>query len=145
VLGETRRNELHRRLHARGLDLDLAVREHRFLSLDVAETLSGFMVDGWPDEGRFWKAGTSLVLGAARASNERHPAIAACGDGTATLLAGGNAAAAIRLEHLWDEFARTYDVEILCGYAMKVPHDDEDEDIDVYRRICLEHSAVHSR
>jgi hypothetical protein len=27
--------------------------------------------------------------------------------------------AAIRLEHLWDETARRFDVDILCGYVLK--------------------------
>jgi hypothetical protein len=56
------------------------------------------------------------------------------------LWAKGNADAAIRLEELWNEIARTYDIDILCGYSMESLPDDEDG--YTFRRICEEHSAV---
>ncbi len=67
----------------------------------------------------------------------------ACGECAPTLLAEGKADAAIRLEQLWDEMAKSYDVDILCGYPLgsfhRIPHS------QAFQRICAEHSAVYSR
>jgi len=43
----------------RGLDVSSASKEGRFVALDAAETLAGFMVDGFPDKASFligWRA-----------------------------------------------------------------------------------------
>ena len=142
VATSLRRNALHRRLQARGLDIDLAIAERRYVSLDVADTLSTFMVNGWPDEARFWKATTPLIVDAARASTGEPPRVAACGECAPSLWRQGHAAAAVRLEQLWNELARTYDVDIWCGYSLEAPlHDDEHR---IFQQICAEHSAVHS-
>ena len=126
VAGETRRTELRQRLQALGLDIDLAIKQRRYISLDIADVLSAVMVDGWPDEARFWKAGTSLIFEAARASRGEYPLVAACGDGAASLLSDGKAEAAIRFEQLWDELAAAYNVDVFCGYRQQVHrHDDE--------------------
>jgi len=50
---------------------------------------------------------------------------------------------AIRLEHLWDEIAKSYDVEVLCGYPLGSVQGVMDSRI--FERICAEHSVVHSR
>jgi hypothetical protein len=50
------------------------------------------------------------------------------------------APAAIRLEELWNEIARTYNVDILCGYSLESLRCEEDS--YTFRRICEEHSAV---
>ncbi len=115
------------------------------MSLDVHDTLQTFIVNGWSDDARFWKSATALYEAAARASTAKNgaPRVAACGDCAATLWESGNAAAAIRLEYLWDEFARAHDVEILCGYVLAaVPPIDETR---AFRRVCAVHAAVHSR
>lgn len=143
VAGETRRKGLRQRLQALGLDIDFAIKQRRYVSLDVAHLLAAVMADGWPDEARFWKAGTSLIFEAARASKGEYPLVAACGDGAASLLSDGNAEAAIRLEHLWDELAAAYNVDVFCGYPLKTHHHDDERAI--YQRICQQHSAVHSR
>lgn len=129
------------RLEARGLDISRAIKEGRYLRLDVADCLSNFLVDGWPNEARFWDVATSLVMKAARASTGEHPRVAACGDGACTLWQEGRGDAAVRLEQLWDEVGKTYDVAIFCGYSM--PRGDEHAGI--FQDICAAHSAVHSR
>src|SRR4051812_44656988 len=45
--------ELERRLRLMGLDVDDACEQDRFILLDARETLSKFMVNGWPDDGLF--------------------------------------------------------------------------------------------
>ena len=110
---------------------------------DVVDTLSTFMMNGWPDEALFWKAAAGLVVGAAGASKGGHPRVAACGECAPMLWREGRAEAAIRLEQLWDNLARTYDVDILCGYSSDGRlHQEEGR---IFQRICASHSAVHSR
>jgi hypothetical protein len=59
------------------------------------------------------------------------------------LWANGKADAAIRLEQLGNQLATTYEVDILCGYALSDFHGGEDE--HVFQSICAEHSAVYSQ
>jgi len=134
---------LHQRLHACGLRIDLAVKEGRYVWLDAADVLAASMVDGWPDEARFWKATTTLVAAAATASTCTPARVVACGECAPSLLKAGHAAAAIRFEHLCDELAAAYDVDMLCGYVFNPLLRDEED--GVFQRICAEHSAVHSR
>jgi CheY-like chemotaxis protein len=133
-----RRNEFQRRLRARGIDVDLANRQARYFPLDVSELLSAILVDGQPDERRFWNAGISLLARAARASKGECARVAICGEGCGMLAAEGRIDAAVRLEHLWHEFASTFNVEILCSYLAPATDDDEHD----VRRITAGHSAV---
>jgi hypothetical protein len=49
----------------------------------------------------------------------------------------------VRVEQLWDQLARTYNIDVLCGYMLPGPrHDDED---DALQKIRAAHSAVHTR
>ena len=57
--------------------------------------------------------------------------------------AQGKGDAAILLEHLWDEIAKTYEVDILCGYVLT--RFQREQESRIYERICAEHSAVLSQ
>jgi DNA-binding NarL/FixJ family response regulator len=136
----SRRHEFHDKLQARSVDVDLAISQGRYVPLDVSELLSQILVADEPDEQRFWNAAVSLVAGAARASGGESRRIAICGEGCGTLAAEGRVDTAVRLEHLWDEFAKACNVEIFCTYS---PPAARDEAHDVVRRITAKHSAVH--
>jgi DNA-binding NarL/FixJ family response regulator len=125
-------------LQARGVDVDLALRRGRYIPLDVDQLLSSIIVDGQPDEARLWQAGISLLARAAQA-NGGYPRVAACGEGCGKLAADGKVETAIRLEHLWDEFARACNVDMFCSYSAAALADG-----DAGARIAAEHSAVHS-
>jgi hypothetical protein len=139
---ERRRHELRERLLARGIALDGAVREGRYLAFDPGAVLSEVMVDGSPDEARFRTATAALVAAGARASTGKDRRVVACGECALTLWREGNAEAAVRLEQLWDELAGTGDVDIFCGYSLDVPHLPDDS-YAVFQRICAEHSTIH--
>lgn len=139
----SRREDLDERLRADGVDLALAITQRRYVWMDVPEAFSPFMVDGFPDEGRFWKTAPALIMEAARESTGSSPGVAVCGDGAGSLWAEGKVEAAIRVEQLWDELVRTYNVDMLCGYHMKTAP--QDEDGRVFQRLCSTHTAVHSR
>jgi DNA-binding NarL/FixJ family response regulator len=143
VATESHRGSLLPRLQAHGLDIGAAMEQGRYISLDAADTLSTFMVNDQPDPVRFLKVAGDLVVAAAKAAKGEHPRVAACGECAPFLWAQRNAEAAIRVEDLWNEIAKTYYVDILCGYPLGSFHAEQDSHI--FQRICAEHSAVHSR
>ncbi|HET6178585.1 MAG TPA: response regulator [Candidatus Sulfotelmatobacter sp.] len=142
VATESHRDNLLPRLQTHGLDIGAAIEQGRYIALDAAETLSTFMVNDMPDPVRFMKVASDLIAGAAKAARGEQPRVAACGECAPLLWAHGNAEAAIRVEHLWDEIGRTYDVDILCGYPLGGFHGVLGSRI--FPRICAVHSAVHS-
>ena len=139
--------ELHRSgilpgLQEHGADIATAVEQGRYLPMDVTETLSTFMVNDLPDPVRFLKVAGDLIGAASKAAKGEHPRVSACGECAPTLWAQGKADAAIQLEHLWDEIAKTYDVDILCGYLLNGLQ--REHESHIYERICAEHSIVCS-
>ena len=61
VATESHRDSLFQRLKADGLDVDAEIKHGRYISLDVAETLSTFMVNDMPDWKRFFEVVGGLV------------------------------------------------------------------------------------
>jgi hypothetical protein len=129
-------------LQARGLNIAAAIEQGSYIPLDVDDTLSTFMVNDLPDPVRFRRVADDLLVSASKAGKGNRPRVAACGECAPTLWARGKADAAIRLEHLWDDVARTHDVDILCGYVMKSA--EREPESSTYQRICAEHSVVYS-
>ncbi|MEN3367193.1 MAG: hypothetical protein V7606_4467, partial [Burkholderiales bacterium] len=82
---------------------------------DAQETLSTFMVDGWPDSARFMAVIGSLL---ARVSKNGVVPVRAFGEMVALLCEQGNPEAAIRLEHLWNQLAGESGFSLLCAYPM---------------------------
>lgn len=140
VMTESHRKSLLQRLQALGLNIDAAIEQGRYLPFDVAEMLSTFMVNDLPDTVRFLRVAGDLMVAAARGAKGEYPRISACGECAPALWAEGKVDAAIRLEHLWDQIAKTCDVDILCGYMLNSLQSEEESHI--YERICAEHSAV---
>jgi signal transduction histidine kinase len=145
-------------LKARGLDVTLAVAQGRYVPLDAAETLSRFMLDGWPDAARFadliggvisraWAAAKSEQAfnpeRSARGSawgSERGPRVVAFGEMVALLWAEGKPEAAVQLEQLWNDLAHTYSFDLRCAYPMSFFR--QAADGDSIERICATHSHV---
>ena len=140
IATESHRQAFLERLRAHGVDVAAAIEQRRYIPLDVAETFSTFMVTDVPDPVRFQKSAGDLFAAAQGATGE-HRCVAACGEGTSTLWAEGKGDAAIQLEHLWDEMAREYDVDILCGYVLSGFQ--REQEGHIYERICAEHSTVY--
>jgi DNA-binding NarL/FixJ family response regulator len=143
VAFDERRTRLQALLEARGLNVARAIRDGRFLSLSVDEASSQWMVDGFPDETRFWPAITSVMLAAARASTAEQPHVVACGECAPSLCAQGDAAAAIRLEQLWDEVVTTYNLDVFCGYSSDGCRCDDPG--EVRERLTAVHTAMYAR
>jgi DNA-binding NarL/FixJ family response regulator len=135
------RDSLLQRLKAQGLDADTAIRQGAYVSLDAADTLSTFVVNGWPDADRFFEGFRNLIYSASNAAKEKRPRVAICGEGVALLWAEGKREAAIRLEQLSNILVETYKVDILCAYRFSLLIQ---EDEHAFGTICAEHSAVYS-
>jgi DNA-binding NarL/FixJ family response regulator len=140
VVTESHRTDLFQRLQAQGLNINTAIERGSLIPLDVTETLSTFMVNDLPDPVRFLKVAGDLVEAAAKAATGEHPRVAACGECAPTLWAQGKADAAIQVEHLWDEIAKTCELDILCGYMLNSFQ--REQESHIYEKICAEHSSV---
>jgi DNA-binding NarL/FixJ family response regulator len=139
---DSRRCAMHQRLQTRGVDLDGAIRERRYVALDPSDMLSQFMVDDWPDDLLFQQAVGPILVDALRASTSRRPGVLVCGECAPTLLTEGKDDAAVRVEQLWDTFAQAHAVDTLCAYLVESPVHEKQE--TVFRRINAVHTDVHS-
>jgi DNA-binding NarL/FixJ family response regulator len=139
IATESHRKSLLVSLPEVGVNIAAAIEEGRYLALDVAETLSTFMVNDQVDAVRALKGARDLLSVAAKAANGSSR-VAACGEIAPALWSQDKPDAAIQIEHLWDEVARTFDVEILCGYLLDAFQ--REEGSHIYDRICAEHSDV---
>jgi hypothetical protein len=143
VATEPHRNRLLQRLQEHGVDIAAAIEQGRYVSLNVAETLSTFMVNDLPDPARCLKVAGDLMMEAAKAAQGEPPRVAVCGEIAPSLWAQGMADAAIQVEHLWDAIARNCKVDMLCGYVLNSIQ--REQESDMYERICAEHSGVSSQ
>lgn len=140
IASESHREALDQQLRLCGRDVTDAIKQRRYIPLDVDQRLSKFVVNDLPDPVRFFKAAHKLIEGAAQTASGEHLRVAVCGEGTSTLWAKGNADAAVQLERLWDDIAKTYELDILCGFLLR-PSQGEQES-DTYAKIGAAHSAI---
>jgi DNA-binding NarL/FixJ family response regulator len=143
VATESHRDGLLSRLKAHGLDIVAAIKEGRYISLDAAKTISTFMVNDMPDPARFMNFTGDLLLNAARAAKGEPLRVSACGECAPLLWTQGKAEAAIRLEHLWNDIAKSHNVDVLCGYPLGSFQGGIGSRI--FDNLCAAHSAVYSR
>ncbi len=136
------RKSLFERLLARGVDGVAAMEQGLYLSLDVDEALATFMVGDLPDPARFLKIFGDVLSSAAEMAIGEHPQVLACGEFAPILWARGKAEAAVQVEHLTDEVAKTSNVDILCGYVWDSVQ--RQQEGHIYQKICAKHSAVCS-
>ena len=125
---------LDMRLRARGIDVDAAVCEDRYIPLDAADTLGHFMNKGWPDEQRFRDV-VGRIVSRARNGGRR---VRAFGEMVAIMWARGEHGATVHLEHLWHQLCRAHDFSLLCADPKSGFTQDTRESM---REICEAHSA----
>jgi DNA-binding NarL/FixJ family response regulator len=142
IATESHRADLRKRLQANGRDMATAIQAGTYISLDADDMLSEVMVNDWPDSTRFLKVASDVIMTAAKAAKGKHFRVAACGECARRLIVQGKPEAAIQLEHLWDNLARSHYVDILCGYML---HDfQKEESSPIFERICVPHSAAYT-
>lgn len=98
-----------------GIDVAWALAEDRYIPLDAEETLSKFMVNGWPD-GQLFADLVGQLMNRAVGNGQRRTR--AFGEMVALLWARGQAGATVRLEDLWNQFSRSYSFPLLCAYPI---------------------------
>lgn len=134
---------LRQRLVADGLNVAAEIEQGSYIPLNVTDTLSRFIVNDSPDPLLFRKLAGDLITEAAKGAKGGHPRVAVCGEGVHTLLAAGNSEATIKLEHMWDEIAQRYEIDVLCGYFRSAFV--SKGSISTLERVCAEHTVTHGR
>jgi hypothetical protein len=95
-----------------------AIHEGQLLFLGVEETLSLFMVDGQPDREIFRRAMGIVLRQLQRKTRSRE--IRVYGEMVGLLWNAGNSAAAVQLEHLWNEVLSENTLQLFCAYQIDV-------------------------
>jgi DNA-binding NarL/FixJ family response regulator len=135
VATESHQKSLLQSLQDHGASIATAIEQGRCLSLDVADTLSTFMVNDLPDPMRFFKVVGGLIA-TAQATAGRPSRVTICGECASILWAEGNADGAIQVEQLCNQLTKRYPMDILCGFSLTSFYRDEDK--QVFQRICGE-------
>lgn len=122
-------------LCAAGIGVAGAMRAGRYVSVDAADLLARFMVDGAPDPIRFRdEIGTLIDLAAGGRRSVR-----VYGELVALLLADGDTRSTIAVEDLWNELGLSRPFELMCGYPMAAFDDDPRGS---FNHICAQHTSV---
>lgn len=125
------------RLGRNGYDVDVATRRGQYVALDAAQTLSRFMVDGWPDKALL----SSVVEDVLGRSRRHHHKVRAFGEMVALLWADGLCDAAIQLEHFWAGLCREKDFSLFCAYPESGFRGDADGAV---QQVCAAHSKLYT-
>jgi hypothetical protein len=126
---------LNERIRTSGFDpFDLKIRG-RYFPLDAEETLTQFMVKGWPDATLFNHVISDVLLKAKRNGRQ----VRAFGEMVAILWAQGHTGATVQLEHLWNKFCATESFCLFCAYPKSGFTEDPQESMT---KICCTHSKV---
>jgi signal transduction histidine kinase len=123
-------------LTEKGLEVDEAKRERRFVCLDAERTLETFMVGDTPDRSRFL-AELGGVLSAVAREGCRIRVYEQMVD---LLWSQGRTKAALIVEELWNELSRTHHFSLLCGYMGSFYK--ERRIGDELHQVCSKHTHV---
>jgi signal transduction histidine kinase len=127
-------------LKSRGFDLAKAARQGRYIAFEALDALSKFMLDASPDPERFRDLIVPALDRASAAAEGPQRRVVAFGEMVALLWAEGQVDAAIRLEQLWNDLARTHTFSLRCAYPIK--GFDQQQHGAPFLKICSEHSGV---
>jgi len=141
IATKSHREGLVLRLREEGLNVNDAIQQGTYISLDAHDMLSTINVDA-PDPVGFFEGLCGLLESAAKAAKKEHPGIALCGECCPLLCAEGHTNAAIQLETVGNRLIQTHRVDMLCPYALSsFPERENDH---AFKNICAEHTAVYS-
>jgi PAS domain S-box-containing protein len=133
-------SSLSQKLMAEGIDLAQAIVAGRYNVLDAGATLPQFMVDGMPDPQRFRAVLGSLITRASRAAQDEGRRVVAFGEMVALLWAEGKSEAAVRLEKLWNQLAKSYCFSLRCAYPVQGFY--REGQSEALLEICNAHCAI---
>jgi hypothetical protein len=127
-----------KQLAKHGVDFDASRATGRYVPLDAAQTLAGFLVDGAPDPLKFEDTVGAMVREAGKSSDNGF--IFAFGEMVTLLCADGRPRGAIRLEQMWNALARKCRFSLYCAYPLSIF--DSKPDVSLLLQICAEHSLA---
>jgi MEDS: MEthanogen/methylotroph, DcmR Sensory domain len=130
------RRMIAERLARAGFDVPAAGAAGTYVALDALETMTRFMVSGWPNAASFWRTISPLVRQAAGTGRP----VCAFGEMVALLWDSGQVNAAIEVEAMWNELAAQYPFSLLCGYPVESVGGAEHQ--DALAEVCRLHAAV---
>ena len=128
---------LNNRLTYNAIDIEKLISSGQYKPLDAVETLSKFMVKGWPEEDLFLK----MVRGIVNDARKDHRKVRAFGEMVAILWEQGHNGATVQLEHLWNKFCSKEDLCLFCAYPKSGFTKDASESL---KEICSTHSMIIS-
>ncbi len=134
VANQTHRDTLELALVTAGFDVQAARAQGRYIALDTEKTLDTFMVGGMPDPTKFAEVMDSIIGPAAQKGKVR-----IFGEMVAVLWTQNNSAAAISLEMMWNQLAKTHPFRLYCAYPVRAFGSN---DLVALRKVCYEHSQV---
>lgn len=108
------RDGIAQRLIARGMDPARPIAQGRYITLDAAETLAKFMLNGFPDAALFNEAMGSMIVQVTACAEGTSPHVAAFGEMVALLWAQVKIEAALDVEELWNTLARNHSFSLRC-------------------------------
>ncbi|HWZ14379.1 MAG TPA: MEDS domain-containing protein [Mucilaginibacter sp.] len=126
---------LNSRLRVRGLDLNPLLANDQYIPLDADETLSKFMINGYPDEECFIETVSAIMKKARKNGRE----VRAFGEMVALLWERGQDQATMQLEGFWNNFCNKQRLSLFCAYPKNGFRNDEG---DAVMHICAAHSKV---
>jgi hypothetical protein len=118
IAAQHRNEAVVQRLGEFGIDTEAALHEGQLSLVDVRQALAGFMRDGQPD----WELFQDTIGATVRESKAHihNGVIRAYGEMVGILWEAGQFAAAIRLEHYWNELRHSTPFKLFCAYPIDV-------------------------
>ena len=137
VVSKSHRQELVKKLRACGDDVIASLENKRCVILDASDTLAKFMEDDEPNAQKFASILGPLINAAQLKSGGKN--VAVFGEMVAVLWSKKKYAAALQLEELWNDLAKTHSFYLRCAYRAT---SFQDEHTELYEAVCARHSAV---
>lgn len=128
-------NLLNERLTNQGFDIEELKSRDQYIPIDVAEALSTFMVNNWPDE-QLFNDYISKVIHRATRDNRK---VRAFGEMVALLWQQGHNGATVKLEHLWNRLHSKDRFSLYCAYPQNGFTQNASDSLE---SICKAHSKI---
>ena len=143
VATESHRRNLLSQLQACGLDMDVAIKQNRYLEFDTAEVLSIITVDGKIDPARVLEFVDDFIAATRITTTKDNSRVALFSECVDLLVEQDNGKSALDLEKLANKLFEVHEnLDIFCGYSSG--RVEAAVDSRTFRQICDAHSAVHS-
>jgi hypothetical protein len=126
---------LEKQLTLNGYNIEALIKADQYIPLNAEETLSKFMVTGWPDEKLFMQFVSDLIARARKNGRE----VRAFGEMVAILWEQGYNGATVQLEHMWNKFCETEAFCLFCAYPQSGFTGDANDSLSY---ICSAHSKM---